>query len=559
MYIREYYPIVIIIVLYGIFFLLVSPLREFPLNDASLYTRAVKYFVETHQIKIPEPCSVILVFQVLWGALFCFFSGGFSFAAVKLSSLVLSILGAVTFYLILRRLKFNQFLSILGTLCLIFNPLYFCLSYTFMTDVPALALGLVAIFFYLKGLEKDDNKFLFLGAVFSTLSFLIRQNGMFIPLAFVIYMLAVYKKNIFLLRKIIFGSFLPLCVFGIYLIWFVFVHSPNWIFLAYKQFFLYPALIPLTIFWTIEYIGLFVSPLLLGCLIGLKGVLKDKRILIGGAALIIIITLRSLVSFFSPRVDLLGISNLMPYLNHIINVYGLGAPGLTGYRPILVNYVSRIFITLISFLSAATLVIIPTIQARMFFKESTRNIIYINGLLGIIFVSSLPLWNSGEQHFVALLPIGILLALDILEKIKFSKIFIFLSLILMVSYSILGTIDYLNWNEARWNAGNYLLKNGIPPEKIEAGYEWKMWFEDISAKLKQLKKENIRLEFDWAKYFDSEPEYVISFSPSLNRGDFLNPAYPISKREYRVMKKYPYYSTLIFREDFVYLLKRITN
>ena len=48
-------------------------------------------------------------------------------------------------YFLLRRLGASRGLAVLGALLLGFNPIYFALSFTFMTDVPFTALVVVSL------------------------------------------------------------------------------------------------------------------------------------------------------------------------------------------------------------------------------------------------------------------------------------------------------------------------------------------------------------------------------------------------------------------------------
>ena len=287
---RNYYFTGVIITIYVLFFFLVSPLHEFPSGDAWVHSMAVKGFLDTYQIKIPQLCPSSLIFQILWGAVFCLFSGGFSFGMLNFSTFILSMLGAISFYLILRRLKVREILCIFGALCLIFNPLYFFLSFTFMLDVPCLSLMLLSILLYLKGLDEDNDKILFFGSIVSAASFLIKQFGIFIPLSLAIYMFVTYKKNALLLKKIIVSCIVPFLVFSIYSIWYISLYLPDSLTAFYYPFssashsysarYSYLKDVPRNVFAVLLYLGLFISPLLLGSLAIIKKVLKNKIVLI---------------------------------------------------------------------------------------------------------------------------------------------------------------------------------------------------------------------------------------------------------------------------------------
>src|SRR5215467_14824760 len=69
------------------------------------------------------------------GALFCL-PFGFSFTALRVSTWVLAVAGAIGLYELLRDLGIDRGASLLGTATLGANPLYMILGLSFMTDVP---------------------------------------------------------------------------------------------------------------------------------------------------------------------------------------------------------------------------------------------------------------------------------------------------------------------------------------------------------------------------------------------------------------------------------------
>jgi len=568
-YLKERYFIIVIFFLYTIFFLFISPLHEFMVADSWYNAIGVKDFLTTHQIKIPESSSSSLVFQILWGALFCYFSKGFSFGMLNLSTFVLSLAGTISFYLILRRLKFKEILCVLGTLCLMLNPLYFFLSYTFLTDLPCFSLMLISLFFYLKGLDDDNNKILFLGSIFSAFSFLIKQYGVLIPFAVGIHMVILYKNNHkILFNKIISACLFPLCVFVIYLIWFFVFFLPKstlaYCYLLYQ----YARGKPDQLLWILTYSGFFASPLLLGCPIVFEKIYKNKKILLYGIFITFIIVICAFISF--ARGPIYATDNLMPYMGGIINKWGLGPISIVGNKSIYFNFIFKLLITIISVLSALILTIAFIIWAQKYPKNNNRNIIFIAGILQMaVMLFLLP--GFWDYDFVFFLPMSILLTLDLAERIKFNYPSIILGLCLMTFYSICGTKDYMNWNEVRWKAADQLLKEKVPPNRIEGGFEWSGFlFSDSAAeKFRKELEAGVRVSllyrYRWLGYVEPkyDPIYIISFSPSLDKGEYLNRLCLIrttslieSKYKYSMFRKMPYYNILRFRKEYIYVLKR---
>ena len=83
--------------------------------------------------------AVFPVGPAIWGAAWSLVFG-FSFATLRLSTLVLALVGCGALYLILRELEASPRVALLGALSVAANPVFFLLSSSFMTDVPFVAL-----------------------------------------------------------------------------------------------------------------------------------------------------------------------------------------------------------------------------------------------------------------------------------------------------------------------------------------------------------------------------------------------------------------------------------
>jgi dolichyl-phosphate-mannose--protein O-mannosyl transferase len=68
--------------------------------------------------------------------------------AVRISTLVLSLVGVLGVYVLIRQLNRPRWLAMICALTLCFNPVYFSLSNTFMTDVPFAAWEILTSLFF---------------------------------------------------------------------------------------------------------------------------------------------------------------------------------------------------------------------------------------------------------------------------------------------------------------------------------------------------------------------------------------------------------------------------
>ncbi|HXB12704.1 MAG TPA: glycosyltransferase family 39 protein, partial [Bacteroidia bacterium] len=185
----------IIILVYLLMEVIVNPIANFPLNDDWMYSRSVLFILNLHDYKIVDQYSPVLVAQSIWGALFCL-PFGYSFVTLRISVIVLAILGFIAFYFLLDKLSGNKIISFLGTLLLVCNPLFFSLSNTFMTDVPFLSFSLIAIYCFFRALENTGVITTVIATAATICAALTRQFGMVIPIAFVIVGLAQKRQGI---------------------------------------------------------------------------------------------------------------------------------------------------------------------------------------------------------------------------------------------------------------------------------------------------------------------------------------------------------------------------
>ena len=134
----------------------VHPLGNFPLNDDWSFGQAVKVLLEKHDFRPGGWTAMPLITNVLWGSLFCLPSG-FSFIALRISTLVAALIGILGTYWLVKRSRAPEWFAVTASLLLGFNPVFYPLSCSFMTDVPFTTLTIFAAFFLLKHLESGMN------------------------------------------------------------------------------------------------------------------------------------------------------------------------------------------------------------------------------------------------------------------------------------------------------------------------------------------------------------------------------------------------------------------
>ena len=155
------------------------PLQDAPFIDDWTYAWSVEHLLRTGQLKILDWSVSLNVAQVLWGALFCL-PFGFSFTALRLSTWVTSLLALVGLYTLLRELGASRRDTLTGVALVCFYPVYFILSFSFMTDVPFVAM--VTWFFaaLVRAIKRDSARALAAALLFACLAVAIRPVGVFL-------------------------------------------------------------------------------------------------------------------------------------------------------------------------------------------------------------------------------------------------------------------------------------------------------------------------------------------------------------------------------------------
>src|SRR5665213_978705 len=178
----EWPALAAIAAVFALGWLLVSPWRNVPVIDDWVYAWSVEHLLKTGELRILDFSSIYPVAQVLWGALFAG-AAGFSFGILRLSTVVLAAGGCWSIYLTLRELGVDAVASLLATLTVALYPVYFSLAFSFMTDVPFVALSAAALYWYVSALVRDEPARLWWGGAVAMIAFLIRPLGLVLPLA----------------------------------------------------------------------------------------------------------------------------------------------------------------------------------------------------------------------------------------------------------------------------------------------------------------------------------------------------------------------------------------
>jgi hypothetical protein len=156
--------------------------RNVPVIDDWVYAWSVERLLIDGRLEVLDWSAVYPLVHTLWGAAWSLVFG-FSFATLRLSTLAFALLGSCALYLILRELEASPRMALLGALSVAANPVVLLLSFSFMTDVPFVALTLMALLCYIRAMRRGELHLVWWGGAWACAGFLDRQIGMLTPVA----------------------------------------------------------------------------------------------------------------------------------------------------------------------------------------------------------------------------------------------------------------------------------------------------------------------------------------------------------------------------------------
>jgi hypothetical protein len=526
--------------------LIVNPLGEFPLNDDWAYSLDVFHLSQEGKLILNDWPAMTLIAQIIWGTLVSIVFG-FSFTILRFSTLFFGLITILTFYRILFISRKNKKVSFAGTFLLMFSPLFFYSSFTFMTEIYFLSAFMFSFLYFYRFFSTEKFKFLFLSCFFVLIATLIRQPGILAGIAFTAIFLI--KKPFSKKRLII--SFTP-TVFALtgYLIYFYWLtHNyamPNYgnVGILFKQLTNTPIEYYFNRLGIIAlYLGLITLPLSVILLPQIIHHYKwyEKSIIL----IIIIIAFATDLLYSFPNGNIIYNLGLGPKLLKDSywgeNIHPILSNQLFYWLKVLSLISASIVITQFCKEAISILKKISTLQNSPIWVLRFMSIIFF--LLYLCFILINPILF--DRYLLPLIPLFILIILPAnLVLSKTIKLFFGLFVLVYVFFNIAATHDYFSWNRARWSAANYLTEDlKIKPYKIDGGFEYNGWFQtgDCNPVVKN--------RISW--WFVSSDDYVISFGhidgfKEIKKIDYWRMLPPgidsiciLSKQEHILNIKYP--------------------
>jgi 4-amino-4-deoxy-L-arabinose transferase-like glycosyltransferase len=475
-------PVVLALAMAALVFV-VPPLGEFPIDDDWLYARVVYSLVDRGEFDVPAWAATSFVLQAYWGALFAELFG-FSHTALRVSTLVVAAVGVLGCFVLLRDLLDTR-RALLGALLLLFNPLYVHQAYSFMTDVPFLALALWALVCYMRGVHgpRLSLGWLAVGSALAGAAYLVRQLGAVLPLAVLGSLLLSGGWRPVSQPRLLAGvlsPFLPAVLLGAYL------ENQR------------PVMREEPLGWTVAFwaeqslgmvgvllarlagafstLGLLTLPLSIGALAGRPALrlTRWQRWLAGGLLL-------ALAVGFVVRGATFGQTLLFPHLLWTLTARGFHVVPYSGTLPesIVIPESVLALVTAAAMLGGGLLVLLIVAPLS---PETMHGPVVVPLLFGLLaLVATLPYYVvpqyvTYDRYLLPIIPAALLVTLLVFRFDRWGRAVGVGSVAVFAAWSIWWQQEYLERRAALWQAGQALVEQGIPPERINGGREWNGWY-----------------------------------------------------------------------------------
>jgi 4-amino-4-deoxy-L-arabinose transferase-like glycosyltransferase len=463
---------------------------EFAVNDDWHYARSVLILVRDGRLDISASTNASMVLQVAWGSLFAGLFG-FSFTALRISTLVLAAAAVVGFYLLLEP-QLGRRAALSGALGLLFSPFFVHHAYSFMSDVPYVALCVWSLLCYTLGFREPRFSMFYLAAA-STLAgaaFMVRQFAALLPAAALLAWLLHRQTARADPRRALPALFLPFLPMVLLASYFdvqrgaIRQEPLHWtldLWLAQGTGMVLPTLVRAANLLTT--LGLFTLPLSLGSLATGRSLPRRGWPRACAGALVLVYLVLAVV-----RPLATGRSPLLPVLPDVLSVRGflgdIGVFSANGRLPesIVLPMPAVIVATVLGLAGGALLLLTLTqlVAGYPFGANTTVTLLY--GALA--FGALVAYMQVFDRYLLALLPSALLLALLAggglggfdarVTAISYAAVGV--GLALLAGWSLWWEREFLERQGALWQAGALLVQQGVPAREIDGGYEWNGWY-----------------------------------------------------------------------------------
>ncbi|HUA35320.1 MAG TPA: glycosyltransferase family 39 protein [Candidatus Binataceae bacterium] len=444
---------------------MLRPLADAPVADSWLYGEAVRRYLQTGEVRFAGYTQAMPIAQVYYGAAWARLFGGGS-ASLEIADVVLAALGAMMFYALARRCGATPIPSLIATGCLLGNPCYNFLSFSFMTEIPFLMLVIAVNLAFAEGEGRFEALWMWLAAILSVVCFMIRPFAAMTVLgcvaAIVLYGSGVLREHPFDLMRMVRGLF-PFAVasatcVGIWF-WQMVLNPRPWDLERNLNHFGFLFQVPIStylragVLGPLIYLGTVLSPIALLQFIG-----ERRRQTIAWAIAIFGSTL--FLSFIDHRLPVTPEYSCFGGWDNVMILRGL--PNRFYW-----NGDWQYFWMALGSAGAAGLIV----AARDLIPRLGRAPSAIMIAAIVYWLAIVPLWFFNDRYYVVMVPAGcLLLALTPWPKLRVAPMLAGALTLILMMLSLGGTYAYQRGLLAVTSVRDALEREGVRRSAIDAGY-----------------------------------------------------------------------------------------
>jgi len=159
---------------------LVDPRADVSILDDWCYAISVEQILNGQGFHVSPWSSTFPPVQLWWGTVFAWL-GGFSFTSLRMSTLVLWLVGTLGSYGGLRELGCRASAALFGALTVALYPIAFGLAFSFMSDIPFVAFSLLSLALLTAGLRHARARTIAVGLGLAFVAFFVRPVAIALP------------------------------------------------------------------------------------------------------------------------------------------------------------------------------------------------------------------------------------------------------------------------------------------------------------------------------------------------------------------------------------------
>ncbi len=480
----------------------INPVLELPLYDDWSFSKPVKNLTEGEPLQFTDWTSMNLITNVLWGYLFTL-PDGFSFTALRISTIAIGIIGLVFFYLLAAKVLKDKQKAFLATLFILFNPYFLRYQYSFNTDVVFLSLAIISLYFFSLSIERDKLIYYLSGIFFAIAATLSRQPGLLIPLVFGIAYLVDRKITRSTLIKAILPILLVLLSLFLYARWLDNMSiAPKLMDAGFERIItlysrgIIDALLTLAmnIFNTTSFLGLFTFPLLI------LNFSKIYRWLESQKPLHTVIIILEVFIIFPFAIDLI-IERSIPFVFEFL-LFPLFEPGVyhDSFNYEIQNGWYSVPLAVLLYFSSVLTILTLIVYLKEFSSIRQNKSFIMILLFGLIYSALIINTYVFNKYLIVSIPAFVLM---LLYNKNTKQVILITALSIFGLVSVLSADTNLTRYKARENVLNILLNDKkVKPKEIDGWVEFNAWhFYDYDYEPKENKS--------W--YWVQDDKYKIRF------------------------------------------------